>query len=199
LAAAQVVKANNLSSSYIQNKGAGKFEMTALPIQAQFSVLNGMQVDDYDGDGNLDLLMNGNDYGTEVSVGRYDALNGLLLKGNGKGQFAPLSILESGIFIPGNGKALVKIKGAKGQYLMAASQNRGPLKIYAMKKPTQLLSVQPNDASAIIEYVNGQKRKEEFYYGNSFLSQSARFISYNKKVKMITIIDQKGQTRKNNY
>jgi hypothetical protein len=199
LAVAQVVKANNLSSSYIQNIGAGKFEMTALPIQAQFSVLNGMQVDDYDGDGNLDILMNGNDYGTEVSVGRYDALNGLLLKGNGKGQFAPLSILESGIFIPGNGKALVKLRGAKGQYLMAASQNRGPLKIYALKKPTLLLPVQPNDASAIIEYANGQKRKEEFYYGNSFLSQSARFISYNEKVKLITIIDQKGQTRKNNY
>ena len=199
LAVAQVVKANNLSSSYIQNKGAGKFEMTALPIQAQFSVLNGMQVDDYDGDGNLDILMNGNDYGTEVSVGRYDALNGLLLKGNGKGQFAPLSILESGIFIPGNGKALVKLRGAKGQYLMAASQNRGPLKIYALKKPTLLLPVQPNDASAIIEYANGKKRKEEFYYGNSFLSQSARFISYNEKVKLITIIDQKGQTRKNNY
>jgi hypothetical protein len=173
--------------------------MTALPIQAQFSVLNGMQVDDYDGDGNLDILMNGNDYGTEVSVGRYDALNGLLLKGNGKGQFAPLSILESGIFIPGNGKALVKIRGAKGQYLMAASQNRGPLKIYALKKPTLLLPVQPNDASAIIEYTNGQKRKEEFYYGNSFLSQSARFISYNEKVKLITIIDQKGISRKNNY
>ena len=199
LAVAQVVKANNLSSSYIQNKGAGKFEMTALPIQAQFSVLNGMQVDDYDGDGNLDILMNGNDYGTEVSVGRYDALNGLLLKGNGKGLFTALSILESGIFIPGNGKALVKLRGAKGQYLMAASQNRGPLKIYALKKPTLVLPVEPNDASAIIEYANGQKRKEEFYYGNSFLSQSARFISYNEKVKGITIIDQKGQTRKNNY
>jgi hypothetical protein len=199
LAVAQVVKANNLSSSYIQNIGASKFEMTTLPIQAQFSVLNGMQVDDYDGDGNLDILMNGNDYGTEVSVGRYDALNGLLLKGNGKGLFTALSILESGIFIPGNGKALVKIRGAKGQYLMAASQNRGPLKIYTLKKPTLLLPVQPNDASAIIEYANGQKRKEEFYYGNSFLSQSARFISYNEKVKMITIIDQKGQTRKNNY
>ena len=198
LAVAQVVKANNLSSSYIQNIGAGKFEMTALPIQAQFSVLNGMQVDDYDGDGSLDLLMNGNDYGTEVSVGRYDALNGLLLKGNGQGQFAPLSILESGIFIPGNGKALVKLRGAKGQYLMAASQNRGPLKVYALKKSTSLLPLQPNDASAIIEYTNGKKRKEEFYYGNSFLSQSARFISYNEKVKGITIIDQKGQTRKNN-
>ena len=198
LAVAQVVKANNLSSSYIQNKGAGKFEITSLPIQAQFSVLNGMQVDDYDGDGNLDILMNGNDYGTEVSVGRYDALNGLLLKGNGQGQFAPLSILESGIFIPGNGKALVKLKGAKGGYLVAASQNRGPLKVYALKKKINILTIAPTDASAIIEYANGKKRKEEFYYGNSFLSQSGRFISYNEKVKLITIIDQKGISRKNN-
>ena len=73
------------------------------------------------------------------------------------------------------------------------------LKVYTLKKPTLLLPLQPNDASAIIEYANGKKRKEEFYYGNSFLSQSARFISFNEQVKLITIIDQKGQARKNNY
>ena len=196
LASAQVVRANNLSSSYIQNKGGGKFEITPLPIQAQFSVLDGMQVDDFDGDGNLDVLINGNDYGTEVSVGRYDALNGLLLKGNGQGQFAPLSILESGIFIPGNGKALVKLRGAKGDYLVAASQNRGPLKLYTLKKKTNILNIEPYDASAIVEFTNGKKRKEEFYYGNSFLSQSARFMSYNEQVKQITITDQKGLSRK---
>lgn len=61
-----------------------------------------MLVGDYDSDGNLDVLINGNDYGTEVTVGRYDALNGLLLKGDGKGGFKPLTILESGIFIPLN-------------------------------------------------------------------------------------------------
>ena len=71
--------------------------------------------------------------------------------------------------------------------------------MYELKKKTSILNVQPFDASAIIEYANGKKRKEEFYYGNSFLSQSARFISYNEKVKGITIIDQKGVSRKNNY
>ena len=70
-----------------------------------------MIADDFDGDGNLDVLINGNDYGTEVSIGRYDALNGLLLKGDGKGNFKPLSILQSGIYIPGDGKALVKLQG----------------------------------------------------------------------------------------
>ena len=148
--------------------------------------------------GNLDVLINGNDYGTEVSVGRYDALNGLLLKGNGQGQFSALSILESGIFIPGNGKALVKLRGASGSYLMAASQNRGPLKVYTLKKKTSILNILPKDASAIIEFVNGKKRKEEFYFGNSFLSQSARFMSYNEQVKQITIIDQNGVSRKSN-
>ena len=33
------------------------------------------------------LVINGNDYGTEVTTGRYDALNGLMLKGNGKGVY----------------------------------------------------------------------------------------------------------------
>ena len=56
-------------------------------MQAQISALNGMAVDDFDGDGNLDVLINGNDWGTEVTVGRYDALNGLLLRGDGKGEF----------------------------------------------------------------------------------------------------------------
>ena len=65
-----------------------------------------MAVDDFDGDGNADIVLNTNDYGTDVTVGRYDALNGLMLKGDGKGDFVPQTILQSGIFIPGNGKAL---------------------------------------------------------------------------------------------
>ncbi len=131
---ALVLKANNLRSSYLKNEGNGKFTLYPLPVQAQFSVLNGMITDDFDGDNNLDVLINGNDYGTEVNVGRYDALNGLLLKGNGKGEFAALSILQSGIYIPGNGKALVKLKSKSGKYLIAAGQNRGPLKIFELKR-----------------------------------------------------------------
>jgi len=202
LKGAQILRANNFNSVYLKNKGDGKFELMPLPIQAQFSTLNGMVVDDFDGDGNLDVLINGNDFGTEVSVGRYDALNGLLLKGNGQGGadgFTPLSILESGIFIPGNGKALVKLRGANGKYLLAASQNKGALKLFELKNKGTILSVGPNDASATIEYKNGKKRKQEFYYGNSFLSQSARFINSNDAIKMITIINQKGASRTINY
>src|SRR4030095_6410100 len=75
---ALIKKAVNFNSSVLINDGNGHFTMTALPVEAQFSNINGMVVEDFDGDGNLDVLLSGNDYGTEVSVGRYDALNGLL-------------------------------------------------------------------------------------------------------------------------
>src|SRR5678816_980877 len=79
LEGAIVFHANNLKSSYISNNGNGKFSIKPLPTQAQLSMLCGMSTDDVDGDGNLDITINGNDYGTEVFTGRYDALNGLVL------------------------------------------------------------------------------------------------------------------------
>ena len=196
---ALILKANNFKSCYLRNDGNNKFTLYPLPAQAQFSVLNGMIADDFDGDGNLDVLINGNDYGTEVSVGRYDALNGLLLKGDGKGGFRPQSILESGIYIPGNGKALVNLRSSDGKYLVAASQNRGPLKVFELKKNTTIISLQANDASALVSYKNGSSRKQEFYYGSSFLSQSSRFIHIDNNVLSVTIYDSKGGSRKLNF
>ena len=193
---ALIVKANNLNSVYCRNDGAGKFTITALPLQAQLSALNGMITDDFDGDGNLDIAINTNDYSTDVTVGRYDALNGLVLKGDGKGNFIPQSILESGIFIPGNGKALIKLRSKNGTYLLAASQNRGPLKVFELKKEVTTVPLQSNDASVEISFKNGKKQRQECYYGTSFLSQSARFISINKNVASIIIADTRGQKRK---
>lgn len=189
------LKVNNLRSVYLRNDGNGKFSMSVLPMQAQISLLCGMTVDDFDGDGNLDVVINGNDYGTEVSVGRYDALNGLLLKGDGKGNFTPLTILESGIFIPGNGKALVKIRSKDGGYLLVASQNRGPLKVFELKTNSRMVSLQPQDSYAIINFANGVSQKQEFYYGYSFLSQSGRFLNISKSVKSVHIFDYRGNSR----
>jgi hypothetical protein len=192
---ALILKANNFQTSMIHNDGNGKFSMRAMPAETQFSSINGMAAEDFDGDGNLDLVMNTNDFGTEVSIGRYDALNGLYLKGNGKGGFTPESILQSGIFIPGNGKSLVELRGVKGHGLLAATQNRGPLKVFELKKAVKTIPILPSDVSAIIQYKNGRTRKQEFYYGNSFLSQSARFLNLDENMKSVEIMNIKGNTR----
>ena len=190
------LQANYLRSAFIKNNGDGKFEISPLPGSAQFSSLNGMVADDFDGDNNLDIVINTNDYGTEVSTGRYDALNGLVLKGNGNGTFTPLTILQSGIYIPGNGKAMVKLRGKNGKYLLAAAQNRGPLTIFELKKNTRFIAVEPDDISSEIKYKNGASQKKEFYYGSSFLSQSARFLCIDNNILSVTISNSKGQLRK---
>jgi hypothetical protein len=154
-----------------------------------------MSVDDFDGDGNLDVVINGNDYGTELTTGRYDAFNGLMLKGDGKGNFEPLTIMQSGIYIPGNGKALVKLMGAHNKYLLAASQNRGTMKIFELKRDSHPVKLQTLDMYATITYKNGKTAKQEFYYGDSFLSQSGRFINIDPTMTSVTITDNNGHTR----
>ncbi len=189
------LKANMLKSCFLRNDGNGKFTLVPLPVEAQFSALNGMETGDFDGDGNLDVVINGNDYGTDVSIGRYDALNGLLLKGDGHGNFQPLSILQSGIYIPGNGKALVKLRDTKGNVLLAASQHKDLLKVFKLNGTSKTISVRPDDAYAIIKYKNGKMEKQEFYFGSSFLSQSARFIKLDDNMASIIIFDGKGNQR----
>jgi hypothetical protein len=189
------LKATELRSCYLRNEGNGRFTMIPLPNEAQVAPLAGMVADDFDGDGNLDVLINGNDYGTEVGIGRYDALNGLLLKGDGQGGFKPLSILESGIYIPGNGRALVKLRGADGGYLVAASQNKDDLKLYSLKRRVKTVSVETGDLRATIRLKNGTIRKEELYYGSSFLSQPARFITVEDDAVNVTFLNAKGGSR----
>jgi hypothetical protein len=189
------LQATMLESCYLRNDGSGKFTLIPLPREAQVSVINAMVVDDFDGDGNLDVLVNGNDYGTEVATGRYDALNGLMLKGDGNGKFLPLSIQASGIYIPHDGKALVKLLGASGDYLVAASQHQDALKLFQLRRKVRAMPINPDDLSAVITSKDGKSRKEEFYYGNSFLSQSSRFIQVDSNVRTLTIRNAKGEAR----
>ncbi len=194
-----IYHANNLASSYLRNDGNGKFTMQKLPPQAQLSMLCGMSVDDFDQDGNLDVVINGNDYSTEVSTGRYDALNGLMMKGDGKGNFTPLSIMQSGIYIPGNGKSLVELRNNKNECLLAAAENRGPLRVFKLKNQIKTIPVKPDDAYAIIQLKNGKKRKAEFYYGSSYLSQSSRFLNVDASVSSLTIFNTKGKSSTINF
>lgn len=189
------LKANTLTSCYLENLGNGKFKMYPLPDCAQTAPINGMVVDDFDGDGNLDLAINGNDYGTNVSVGRYDALNGLLLKGDGKGKFKPQSILQSGIYIPGDGKAMVKLTGKNGRYYLAASQHNDNLKVFKLNLQVKTIAVGPQDQYAEIFAKDGSITREEFYYGSSFLSQSGRFLKLSPGTIKVKITSGNGQVR----
>lgn len=198
LKGALVKEATTFSSMYIENLGHGKFRMHPLPVKAQIAPLNGMLARDLDHDGNLDLLVVGNDYGCEVFNGRFDAFYGLWLKGDGKGNFKPQSLQRSGFFVDGDAKALASLLTATGEQLIVATQNKGFLKAFEQHTAGQEKGIPlfTDDAYAILDLGNGKKRREEFYYGSSFLSQSARRLWLGKEVRSGMIFNTKGIARK---
>jgi hypothetical protein len=111
----------SFASIYLENKD-GQFIIHQLPIEAQLSSINQIIVDDYDNDGNLDALIAGNLYVSEVETPRNDASFGTLLKGNGKGDFVAIKPSESGVFIKGDTKNLAEIT-VKGQKYIIVAKN----------------------------------------------------------------------------
>ncbi|MCY3998522.1 MAG: VCBS repeat-containing protein [Flavobacteriaceae bacterium] len=97
-------KAQTFASSYIENLDDGRFDIRALPKEAQFSSVNSILTQDVGADGPLDLVLSGNLYNSEVETPRNDAGFGLYLKGDGKGGFIPKSYQESGLLVRGNVK-----------------------------------------------------------------------------------------------
>ncbi|MBC7416643.1 MAG: VCBS repeat-containing protein, partial [Pedobacter sp.] len=195
---ATILNATDMNSSIMINKGGGNFEVKALPTAAQAAPGYGMSAIDVDQDGNLDLLMVGNDYGMEPFTGRHDAMFGLYLKGDGKGRFIKESINKSGFYVPGDGKAFAQLHSAKGYNLLVASQNQDSLKIFKPNKKqikTQWIKLQPEDFF-VESTINGKVMKTELYYGSTFLSQSTRMFAIDEKASAINIYNFDGKKRR---
>jgi hypothetical protein len=192
---ALILRANWMQSSYIENKGKGIFEIKELPIEAQFAPIYGVITQDINQDGNLDVLAVGNDYGTSLAIGRYDALNGLVLLGDGKGGFSTLKLNKSGYYVEEDAKALVKMSNSQSKLVCIASQNRGKLKAYALNNKAFTVPLFPLETTVILKLKNGKIRREEIPWGSSFLSQSSHQLIFYDDVASIEAYDNKGKKR----
>jgi enediyne biosynthesis protein E4 len=187
----QKMQANWMYSSFIENVGNGKFKITPLPIEAQLAPVYGMMTYDYDGDGLLDVVMVGNDFGMELLQGRADAFNGLVLKNKDGKNFTPLSIEQSGFVVPHDARALTRIAVQNNtKELLLATQFKDDLKVFSPKKtPIKLIKLQNNEVKALILLKNGQKRLVEFPWGHSFMSQESRTIGLDATMQNITFFN----------
>ncbi|MFH5883640.1 VCBS repeat-containing protein [Halalkalibaculum sp. DA3122] len=94
------LQVDTFASVYIENRGEDGFTVSELPNSAQISSVNDIISTDINKDGNLDLIIAGNNYYTEPETARNDAGNGLILIGDGNGGFNERSPFESGLLAP---------------------------------------------------------------------------------------------------
>lgn len=195
IASAYVVKSENFASSYIENLGQGRFKLKPLPIEAQFSPVYGMTTGDYDQDGYLDVLAVGNFYYPEVSIGRYDASIGLYLRGDGKGNFEPIKVTETGFFADGDAKGIAQIRSETGETLVLVSNNSDRMSVFKIEQPAKIISAQYQDSYMIVTLKDGRAYKHEFYYGSTYLSHTSRSMILTEDVESVVIYDFLGNSR----
>jgi hypothetical protein len=106
--------AEELGSIVLWNEG-GRFRKELLPVEAQVSPVYGILAEDIDGDGQVDLLLGGNQYRAKPEVGRYDGSYGVYLRGLGNQQFAVVPNRDSGLLLDGEIRdlKLVQINGKR--------------------------------------------------------------------------------------
>ncbi len=87
LAGANKLEVNTLSSIILVNQGGFKFQLKELPIEAQFSPIYAIGTEDFDNDGDQDIVLGGNLYNVKPEAGRYDASYGVFLENLGQMNF----------------------------------------------------------------------------------------------------------------
>ena len=109
LAKAGYLEANHMQTSLFLSNGSGKYSLSELPIQAQYSPIYTISVLDYDADGHKDLLLCGNNSHTKLRLGKFDANYGCLLKGDGKGGFQYIPQTTSGLQLRGDVRSVIQL------------------------------------------------------------------------------------------
>lgn len=112
----------SFASIYLENN-EGKFTAKPLPQLAQLSSINKFVVDDFNADGNLDVVLAGNLYNSEVETPRNDASFGLFLEGNGTGDFTAKTMLESGLKIVGDVRDMELLSKNGEKHLLVAKND----------------------------------------------------------------------------
>ncbi|MEO8766101.1 MAG: VCBS repeat-containing protein [Ginsengibacter sp.] len=124
---AATLKAETMQTVYLENQGSKGFKSHTLPLEAQYSPIYGIVATDVNGDGKKDIVLMGNNTWTRIKFGRYSANHGVVLLGDGKGNFSYATQPESGLNIRGNVRSLRLIKTGKKQGIIAGINDSNAL------------------------------------------------------------------------
>jgi hypothetical protein len=101
----------------------GHFVERALPIEAQFSAVYKIIVQDWNKDGHDDLLLFGNNDYPRLKMGKMDANFGTLLLNDGKGNFRFVLNKDAGLLVPGDVKDAAIIRVKSNRFILIGINN----------------------------------------------------------------------------
>lgn len=127
LGASTVKKVTTSHSAIAINNGNGNFTLQALPARAQLSCVCGIACTDVNNDGNLDIVLGGNNFEFKPQYSQLDASHGSVLLGDGQANFEWQEYTNSGFSIREEMKHLETFKDAQGNtFFIAAINNEKP-------------------------------------------------------------------------
>ena len=166
-------EATCLKTLYLENKGDGKFSSKPLPPMVQIAPVYGISIADLNDDGFLDVLLAGNRTDTETLGGSMNSSKGMVLLGNGKGDFKNTSMEVSGFDTPRDSRGIAQLITGKGIDFFVANNNAA-VQSFSLERNRQTFPLKPTDTYAEIELANGKTYRQEFYYGSGYLTQDSR-------------------------
>lgn len=111
------------ASHFIENLGNGQFALSPLPYQAQLSSINAFHIEDFNADGQQDILAVGNLFVSEIETPRNDAGVGLFLQGKSGNNLQSIPVAESGFYTPLDAKKMAKINIGGIAHILVANNN----------------------------------------------------------------------------
>ncbi len=188
-----------LSHGVFINNGDAHFVFKALPRLSQIAPAFGLVAQDFDGDGFCDLVIGQNFRSPQVETGRFDGGHSLLLLGNGKGDFEPVTSLKSGILIPDEVRSVTggdldsngwpdlvvgRVNETAVSFINSGTSEGSSFAIHL-----SALQSLKSGAQVTVNYSDETRRVVEVYCGSGYLSQSESvlFFGYQAENKPISI------------
>lgn len=133
LTGAGYLRANHMETTLFLSDQEGKLRRQTLPMQVQFAPIYASIVEDFNGDGAVDLLLAGNNRQAKLRLGQWDANYGTLLLGDGTGTFTYVDQARSGFQLKGDVRSIIKV-----QEKLLFGINQGPIRAYRQKEQKTL-------------------------------------------------------------
>ncbi len=183
---AQRFVANELANGLWINNGDGRFQWQELPFLAQNSPGYGAALTDLDGDGHVDIYFVQNLFTREPETGVWAGGMSWMLRGDGSSRFELVWPNQSGLVVPGDGKAMaVTDTNRDGRPDISATQNNSDLRFFKSSAGGRSLAIRLRGPAGnptgvgtriSVSFDDQLMHVGEIYAGSGYLSQSSPIV-----------------------